>query len=126
MIKLVPQAFAYEAPPPITEERCRLLGDPVAGSALWADIRLKDLECLFGRVYWAAFLAVGGVFIIWAILSGMRLATAAGDEKATAAARRSFTFAVLGFIAVISAHALIKALGGWVGGPAIPVFRIPD
>lgn len=118
MLDLIPKVYARDLPPPVTEDYCRFQVD-------WGNPELRALGCIFNRVYNAAVLSVGGVFVIWAILSGIRWATAAGDEKATAAARRSFTFAVLGFIIIISAHALIKSIGGWLGSPSLLPLNLP-
>lgn len=92
----------------------------------WDDLRLKALECIFNRVYGAALLSVGAVFIIWMIISGIKYMAAGGDEKAVAAARHSLTFAVIGFILVIAAYAIIKLVTGLVGwGLPVPPFTIP-
>jgi hypothetical protein len=125
MFDLIPTAWAADVPGivPVEPSRCdQLAADP----SLWSTITLKDLECIFNRVYNYALLSVGAVFLIWMIISGIRYITASGDEKATAAARRSLTFAILGFILVIAAYATIQiltSLAGW--NLPVPPFTIP-
>lgn len=110
-------------PTPPTQARCLDLQNT---AGLWDSIRLADLTCIFNRVYSAAILSVGAIFLIWTIISGIRYMTAGGDEKAVADARRSLTMAVLGFIIVIGAYATIEILGNVIGVVGIPIFVIPS
>ena len=116
-------AYPSDLPPEPTQARCQSLAwDP----SLWNQLNLSDLTCIFNRVYNTAILTVSGVFIIWAILSGIRYMSASGDEKAVADARRSLTMAILGFIIVVGAYALIRILGNVIGLEKVPVFIIPS
>jgi hypothetical protein len=110
-------------PTPPTQAHCLNLE---SNASLWNQIQLADLTCIFNRVYNAAILSVGAGFLIWTIISGIRYMAATGDEKAVADARRSLTMAVLGFVLVIAAYAVIKILGNVLGVVGIPIFVIPS
>jgi len=99
----------------------------------WNNPNLSDLVPVFNRVYNTAILSAGAVFIIWMIISGIRYMAAGGDEKAVASARSALTYAVLGFILILAAYAIINILGNLLGTITvngvpidIPVFNIPD
>jgi len=99
----------------------------------WDSPNLSDLVPVFNRVYNTAILSAGAVFIIWMIISGIRYMSAGGDEKAVASARSALTYAVLGFILILGAYAIIAILGNLlgtitVGGNQIkiPIFNIPS
>ncbi len=98
----------------------------------WDNPQLNDLVPVFNRVYNTAILSAGGVFIIWMIISGIRYMSAGGDEKAVAAARKSLTYAVFGFILILGAYAIIAIIGRLLGTITtngvpvnIPFFNIP-
>ena len=88
-------------------------------------IPLKALECEFNRVANTVFGIVGAIFIIWAIMAGIRLMLAGGDPKATGDARKSLTFAVLGFVIVVGAYAIVTIVQNAIGGLNLPLFIIP-
>jgi len=99
----------------------------------WDNPNLSDLVPVFNRVYNTAIASVGAVFIIWMIVSGIRYMSAGGDEKAVASARSSLTYAVVGFILILGAYAIINILGNILGTVItngtpvkIPSFNIPD
>ncbi len=118
LFKLISPAWA------VGPGRCEELAtDP----SKWNTLQLEDLECVFNRAYNAAILSVGAVFIIWMIISGIKYMSAGGDEKAVGAARRSLTFAVLGFILVLAAYTIIRLVGTLLGASfEMPVFTIPE
>ena len=98
----------------------------------WDNPNLSDLIPVFNRVYNTAIMSVGAIFIIWMIISGIRYMAAGGDEKAIEEARGSLTHAVLGFVLVLGAYAIINILGNLLGPVVtngtpvkIPVFTIP-
>lgn len=88
-------------------------------------IPLKALECEFNRIANTVFGIVGAIFIIWAIMAGVRLMLAGGDPKATGEARKSLTFAVLGFVIVVGAYAIVVIVQNVIGGLNLPLFIIP-
>ena len=93
----------------------------------WDNPNLSDLVPVFNRVYNTLILSAGAVFVIWMIISGIRYMTAGGDEKAVASARSALTYAVLGFILILGAYAIIAILGNLLGGNlGIPYFNIPE
>lgn len=99
----------------------------------WDNPNLSDLVPVFNRVYNTAILSAGAVFIVWMIMSGIKYMSAGGDEKAVAAARSALTYAVLGFILVLGAYAIINILGNILGTVItngtpvnIPSFNIPE
>ncbi len=120
MFNFIPKAYAnFEPPEPLPADYCE--------NIKWDKLELRALVCIFNRVYNALILSAGAVFIIWMIISGIRYMAAGGDEKAIAAARSSLTYAVLGFIGVLGAYAIIAILGTLLGaGFDIPVFTIPE
>jgi len=98
----------------------------------WNNPHLSDLVLVFNRVYNTAILSAGAVFIIWMIISAIRYMAAGGDEKAIEAARGSLTHALLGFVLVLGAYAIINILGNLLGPVItggtpvnIPSFNIP-
>jgi len=119
MLKLISPVYAYHLPPPPGSGYCE--------SVDWNNPELRALVCIFNRVYNTLVLSVGGIFIIWMIISGIRYMSAGGDEKAVASARRSLTFAVLGFILVLGAYAILALLDKLLGaGLNLPLFTIPE
>jgi len=120
MLKLISTAYArYGEIEPLPPGYCETID--------WNNPELRALVCIFNRVYNALILSVGAVFIIWMIISGIRYMSAGGDEKAVAAARRSLTFAVLGFILVLFAYTIIALLDKLLGaGLNLPIFTIPE
>ncbi len=99
----------------------------------WNNPTLHDLVPVFNRVYNTAILSAGAVFIIWMIISGIRYMSAGGDEKAVASARSALTYAVLGFILILGAYAVINIIGNLLGTVTtggtpvkIPSFNIPE
>lgn len=124
MLKFISKAYAQYGPSePLPPGYCEeLAADPNK----WDTLDLRALTCVFYRVYNTVIASVGAVFIIWMIVSGIRYMSAGGDEKAIADARGSLTHAVLGFILVLGAYALIAILGNVLGGGlGIPYFEIP-
>jgi len=119
-VSLVTKAWAryiYEDVPPAVEPGyCDNLN--------WDNLELRALMCIFNRIYNLVIYTVGAIFIIWMIISGIRYLKAGADEDAVASARKSLTFAVLGFLIVIAAHAIIVVVGNLLGID-IPIFRIP-
>ena len=120
MFNLISKAWARyiieDVPPAVEPGYCDNLN--------WDNLELRALMCVFNRIYNLVIYTIGGVFIIWMIISGIRYLTAGDDEDAVANAKRSLTFAVLGFLLVIAAHAVIVVVGNLLGVD-IPIFRIP-
>jgi len=119
MLKLISKAYArYDRIEPLPADYC--------GNISWDTLELRALVCVFNRLYNTVILSVGAVFVIWMIVSGIRYMSAGGDEKAIADARGSLTHAVVGFILVLGAYAIIAILGNVLGGDlGIPYFEIP-
>ena len=120
MLNLITKAWAsyiYEDVPPAVEPRyCDNLN--------WDNLELRALMCIFNRIYNLVIYTIGAIFIIWIIISGIRYLMAGDNEDAVASAKKSLTFAVLGFLIVIAAHAVIVTVGNLLGID-IPIFRIP-
>lgn len=86
-------------------------------------------SCLLNSIIGIVIALAGIVFLFFLILGGIRMMTAAGDEKAAASARSSVTTGLLGFILVIAAWFIAKFIGEVLGipilNPNIPGIPIP-
>lgn len=78
---------------------------------------LTDLVCVIFRIVGALFTVIGGVAGIAIILAGIRFATAGGDEKAVAQAKKAITYAVLGMLIAWGAVFIVDMIGGLLGFP---------
>jgi len=88
------------------------------------NLTLQHLVCIFRRFYNLGIYTVSAVFVIWAIIAGIRFMTAGGNEDSVAAAKSSLTYAVLGFFLVIVAHTIITMLGS-LFGIEFEIFTLP-
>ena len=120
MFNLISKAWAYNIPAPVEPDFC----DPA--NIDLDNLQLRHLMCVFNRVYNLAIFVVGAVFVIWMIVSGIRYMTARDNEERVASAKRSLTFAVLGFVLVLAAYTIILTIGAFLGTGEIPIFRIPE
>ena len=116
MLKLISRAYARIDPTPAD----------FCDNVDYDELTIQHLVCIFRRFYNAAILSVVAVSIIWIIISGIRYMSAGSDEEALANAKRSLTFAVLGFVLIIAAYTIITVVGIWLGSDLdLPNFTLP-
>lgn len=84
------------------------------------DPNIGSLGCVAGNILEALLLSVGFVSAVFLILSGIKLVTSQGDPKALASAKGKFTWAIVGFILAISAIAIVRLIGNFVGYDLLP------
>ena len=100
------------------------LADPAKAQGTVTGTDLKELGPLIARLINVLLGIVGAVSIILIIIGGMRMMMASGDEKATAAAKSTITFAIIGLVIVLLAVMLVNVLGYLLGAGDINFIRI--
>lgn len=85
---------------------------------------LKDLAIVIVRIFNFLIGIVGAFAIIMIIVGGFRYILASGDEKATAAAKQTITFAVVGLVIALLAVTMVSILGNILGAKDLNVVRI--
>ncbi len=67
----------------------------------------KVLQIVFG--------IIGAVALIWVIIAGLQFVTSQGDPQATAKARQTIIYAIIGLVIALSAEVIVKFVLGRVG-----------
>jgi small-conductance mechanosensitive channel len=77
---------------------------------------VSQIVCPIVRGINIAILIAGVVFTMYVIISAYKFFTSVGDPKATEGARKTLTYAVIGFIIVISSYTIFTILTSSVLG----------
>ncbi|MFH1955459.1 MAG: hypothetical protein ABIJ36_00920 [Patescibacteria group bacterium] len=77
---------------------------------------------IINLVFWVALAVVSAHLII----SGVKLASSGGDKLAIQTAKKSFFWAVLGFIVVVGFRSIIELVSALLGGTTAIPNTIPD
>lgn len=91
-------------------------------NAIYGD-NLTQLATLIGRIINYLLAIVGAISIILIIVGGIRFIAAGGDEKATAAAKQTITFAIVGLVIVLLAVLMVNVLGNLLGAKDLNIIR---
>lgn len=87
--------------------------------------QISDLTIVFANVLGVvSTLASFAIFIMF-IRAGIAYITAQGDPKAIAAARSTMTYAIIGFVVILSAYLIISFIWGVAKLPGLPAFCVP-
>lgn len=82
--------------------------DIITGTSEGADPpTLAQIVCPFARVLNIAILAAGAVFVLMLLYGGIKLTLALGDPKGYEGAKNTMTWALLGFLVIIGAVAIL-------------------
>lgn len=100
------------------------LADPATAQDKVTGTDLKELGPLIARIINFLLGIVGAVSIILIIIGGIRMMMASGDEKATAAAKSTITFAIIGLVIVLLAVMIVNVLGYLLGAGDLNFVRI--
>ena len=74
---------------------------------------LTSVNSLFSSISSILLFLIGAISIVMIIIGGLRYVLSAGDSKATAAAKDTILYAVVGLVIALSAAAIIRfVLGG--------------
>lgn len=84
---------------------------------------LSDLEGIFGQVVSAATTLAGLALLAMLIVGGFKYMTAGGDPKASAAAKNTITYALLGMALVVAAYLILLFVERFTGVP-VTIFKI--
>lgn len=78
---------------------------------------IQDLEVIFARIVSvvATFAGIAALFML--IAGGFRFLTSGGDPKATAAARNTITYAIIGLVLLVGVWLILKILENFTGVP---------
>jgi len=114
MLNLISRAYARIEPTP--QDFC--------DNVDYDELTIQHLVCIFRRFYNLAIYTVSAIFVIWAIIAGIRYMTAGSNEDSVAAAKSALTYAVLGFLLVIVAHTIITMVGS-LFGIEFEIFTLP-
>lgn len=85
---------------------------------------LKDLERVFSKIVRAVLPLSGIVLFLVLIIGGFKFITASGDPKQAEAAKKTLTFAILGFLLVASAYLILVLIAKITGVKEITIFQI--
>lgn len=77
--------------------------------------KISNLQGVFSSVIGVAINLCGVAVIVMFLVGGFGYLTAGGDKEATQKAQKTLTFAVAGFILVLSAWIIMKLLGNFLG-----------
>lgn len=97
-------------------------GSPGSSTSIYGD-NLTQLATLIGRIINYLLAIVGAISIILIIVGGIRFIAAGGDEKATAAAKQTITFAIVGLVISLLAVLMVNVLGGLLGAKDLNIVR---
>ena len=86
--------------------------------------KFSDLEKVVGNVISLLAPAAAIAFLIMVIIGAYKYITSGGDPKATAGARSTLTYAILGGILVVGVWLLLVAIAEITGAP-VTTFTIP-
>lgn len=81
--------------------------------------KLGCLPYYLGNVIDGIFALSGIAAVILIILSGIRLLTSGGDQFRVAKAKRSLTFAIIGFVIVLSSFFILRIISFVTGAECI-------
>lgn len=84
---------------------------------------LKDLEILFGNVIEIMLGIAAVVLFVLLLSSGLKFITSGGDPKALEGAKKTLTYAIGGFIAIVISY-LVLVLIKEITGVDVTVFKI--
>ncbi|GMR03305.1 MAG: hypothetical protein BMS9Abin21_138 [Thermodesulfovibrionia bacterium] len=76
---------------------------------------LAGIETIFGRTILVALGFAGIALFIVLLVGGFKYITSSGDPKNVEAARRTLTYAILGFVLVASAYLILRFIGEFTG-----------
>jgi len=85
----------------------------------------KALEVIFGNILSVAFALAGFATFVMLIIGGFRYLTSTGDPKATAQARGTLTWAIVGLLFLIGAWFILRLISQFTGIGALLQFEIP-
>lgn len=77
----------------------------------WGETGASIVAILIGKFLNLAFMIGGLVLLVMIIISGIQWMTAGGDKQAVSAARGRLTSAIIGFVILASAYAIISLIG---------------
>jgi len=100
------------------------LSPSIAAAASPDPAKVSDLNNIVGNVI-SVLAPIGGFLaLIFLIVGGFRYITAQGDPKASASARSTITWAILGLVFLILAWLILQFISGFTGIPDILQFNI--
>ena len=86
---------------------------------------LKCFEAVFSRILSIiVYLSVFALFVML-VIGGFKYLTSGGDQKQTAAAQQTLTFAIAGIALMAIAFLIFRIIEAFTGVP-ITIFKIPD
>jgi len=93
-------------------------GNPIAGNVA----TLNCVTVVVQNVIYAAFLFAGIVAVILIIYSGIKFILSGGDPKQVEGARKTLTYAIIGFIVILLSFAILNLISGITGVSCIRFF----
>lgn len=77
--------------------------------------QLSGLACVLVNLIASGLGVLAGVGAIFMLIGGVKYATATGDPKALESAKKTLTYAILGFIIVLGARAILTFIATILG-----------
>ena len=86
-------------------------------------VQLRYLECVFGNLVSVIIPFAGILLFVLVIIAGFKFITAGADPNKAAAATKTFTALVGGFVLLALAYLILKLIEDFTGVP-ITVFKV--
>lgn len=97
--------------------------DPKTKEIIARDVATLDcIPAVFQNIILGAFLFAGIVAVILIIYSGIRFITSGGDPKQVEGARKTMTYAIIGFIVILLSFAILNLISTVTGVNCIRFF----
>lgn len=93
------------------------------GEIIAKDVATLDcIPAVFQNIIFGAFLFAGIITVILIIYSGIRFITSGGDPKQVEGARKTLTYAIIGFIVILLSFAILNLISTITGVNCIKFF----
>lgn len=77
--------------------------------------QISDLQTIFSKVVSSAIAFAGIVLFVFLVMGGFKYITSGGDPKATDAAQKTITYAIMGLVLVLAAYLILLLIGAITG-----------
>lgn len=103
---------------------CQLVGKDGISDPTGAP-NLKCLEAVFANIVSVVVTLAGIALFVMLVIGAIRYLTSGGEPKATEAAQKTMTSAVLGIALIIGSYLILRLLSSFTGVPLLK-FEIPS
>jgi hypothetical protein len=86
---------------------------------------IQGLECLIANIFTVVITLIGLAGFVMFVVGGIMWMLSGTDTQATANARKTMTYAVIGLVVTLSSFILLNLISAFTGINIITQFRIP-